>query len=145
MISSHIYVQLFSAQQMEVQVHDGLAAVLAAVVDNAVAAGEAEFLCDSWYLREDMTYYLTVALVDLICTADMRLGDEQDVHGRLGVKIMYSDDLIVFVYFFGRDSTVDYLTKNTVSHINLRKLSCAILSINNISPNYFTIKELNSQ
>ena len=43
----HLFAELYAAQQMKMQVHHGLTAVLAAVVDNAIAVFQALGLCQS--------------------------------------------------------------------------------------------------
>jgi hypothetical protein len=82
---------------MKMDVHDGLSAVLAAVVDYTITVSQTEFLSDSGYLREDVTYDITVFFVYGVSAAYMLLRDEQDMHRRHGMEIVYSYDTIILI------------------------------------------------
>ena len=102
------------------QVGNRLSAVFAAVVDNAVAAfGHAEPAGDLSRPGEDAADDGAVFHVQFIRRSDVRLGDEEDVYGRLGVQVVKAEDFIVLVDLFGGDFPRRDLTENTVQPLRL--------------------------
>ena len=63
--------------------HNGLAAILAAIIHDAIAVLQAEFFCDLRNDRKDMGNDITIRLIDLIRAGDMLLRDEQNMFARL--------------------------------------------------------------
>ena len=95
-------------------VHDGLAAVLAAVVDDAVAVLEPQLLRNDRDLLKDMGDDIAVLCVDRVCAAVMLLRDEEHMHGRHRVEVVDRDDAVVLIDLVRGDLSRGYLTKNAV-------------------------------
>ena len=98
------------------QMLNGLAAVLAAVVDDSVAVVQAELGSHLGNRAEDMRDNITIVLGDFIGTADMLLGNEQHMHGSLRVQIVKRDDFVVLIHLFGRNASCRDAAKYTVIH-----------------------------
>ena len=94
---------------------DALAAVVATVIYYSVAVFKTERLCDLRDFGENICDYISIAFVKLVCTANVLLGNNQNMHGSLGLQIMKSNDFVVLICLIRRDRAVDYFTKNTVS------------------------------
>ena len=67
---------------------DGLAAVLTAVVYNAVAVCESRICGDLRNSLEDLGNALAVALVNGVSTADMSLRNNENMNGSLRIYIL---------------------------------------------------------
>ena len=93
---------------------DGLAGVVAAVVDNAVAVAQSERLGDFGDLGEDIRDDIRVVLIDRVGTADVLLGYDEHMHGSLRIEVIEAYNFIVLVNLFGRNGTVNDFTENTV-------------------------------
>ncbi len=106
--------QFRSADQVEMQVHDALTAVLTAVVDNAVAVLKSAQLCDLGNLLEDACNAGAVLLGDGVGTADMSLWDDEHVHGCFGCDILEGVDVIVLKDLVRGNLPCDYFTKQTI-------------------------------
>ena len=104
-----------AGQHMEMQVLDGLAGLVAAVIDNAVALA-AQFFADLGDHFEDVCHQGAVLCVDHAGAADMLLGHHQEVDGSLRLDVIESEAQLVFVQLLGRDLTLEDLTENAVFH-----------------------------
>ena len=80
-MSSHFQIQSLAAQNVEVQVVDGLAGIIAAVGDNAVAVMEAFRLGDLGDHFKNVGNHSAVFSGDCADTGNMRLGDHQHMGG----------------------------------------------------------------
>ncbi len=90
--------QLFATEDVEVQMLDALAAVLAAVGDDTVAVGES-FRCGNFGNHLKNTRRVcAVFFVDAVGGHDMFLWNDQNMHGRHGGNIAEGVDPFVFVY-----------------------------------------------
>lgn len=108
--------QFLAAQDVEVEVFYGLACVLAAVGDNAVAVGEAQNGGQVADHGKDMADGGLVGLVDTVSGLDMLLGDHQEMLGSHGSDIVESQAQLVFVQLLGRDLALNDLAENAVFH-----------------------------
>ena len=92
--SNHLIAELLSAEDVEVQVHDGLAAVRAAVVDDAVAVAEAfrlGDLGDGFKAARDPHAVLRGYLVG---AGNVSLGNNEDMHRSLRIDVAESIKLV---------------------------------------------------
>lgn len=92
-----------AAQDMEVEVVHGLAAVGAGVDDDAVALVEAFVAGDSRRGREKMAQQWGVARLGMRGGLDVFAGDDQEVHRRLRVDIGEGVALLVLEDGLGWD------------------------------------------
>lgn len=98
MESDYFFGQLQAAENVEMQVHDGLATVLAAVVDDAVAIVKPLGLGDLRYRLKALCDIFGVAAVYHGSAADVRLRHDKDVHGSLRVYIAERENILVLIY-----------------------------------------------
>ena len=102
---------------MYVKMIHGLAAVCLAVDNKACALFTATVALGKLLGLEKQTAEQgrigTVRFHDI---PDVLFRDHQEMHRRLGVKIMKGQSFIVFIYFFGRDFTFNYFAKYTFTH-----------------------------
>ena len=116
---NHLIAELLSAEDMEVQVHDGLAAVRAAVVDDAVAAAEAfdlSDLRDGFKAARDPHAVLRGYLVG---AGNMSLGNDEDMHRSLRVDVTESVDILILIDLCAGDIPGDYLAEQAIVHFNI--------------------------
>ena len=108
------------------QVLDALAAVLADVGDDAVAVFEP---CGRGNLgdgRKDSGNKVCGLGRHLISRRNMRLGNDEDVDGRLGRDVVERVNAFVLVYFLGGDHPCDDLTKQAIVHDSSPLCACAL-------------------
>ena len=90
--------KLLAAEQVEMQVLNRLAAVLAAVGDHAIAVGQSLCLCDLGNCLEDCRNGGAVGGVYLIGGGEMELGHDQNVNGCHGIDIAERVNQFVFIH-----------------------------------------------
>ena len=113
--SNHLIAELLSAEDVEVQVHDGLAAVRAAVVDDAVAAAEAFRLGDLGDGFKAACDPHAVLRCYLVSAGDMSLGNNEDVHRSLRIDVAESIDILILIDLCAGDIPGDYLAKQAIA------------------------------
>lgn len=86
-----------SAEDVDVEVVDGLAAVGAGVEHQAVAVGEVLGAGDFAGGVEKLAEDGGVVLGGVRVRGEVVLGDDEDVRGRLGVDVREGESLLVFV------------------------------------------------
>ena len=79
---------------------NALAAVLSAVVDYPVSLFKTERLGDLGDFFEDVRDRINVAVVYLVRAADVLLGDNENVYGSLGLKVIKREDFVVLINLF---------------------------------------------
>jgi hypothetical protein len=94
-----------AAEQMDVQVIDGLAAVGAGVDDETIATGQVLVLRNLHGGGEEMAEQGGVLRCGVCVRCEMLLGDQQDVRGRLRVKVWKGEHLVVLVEACDGEST----------------------------------------
>ena len=107
----HLLGELLAAEDMEMQVLDGLAAVLADVGDHAIAVTERELGSDLGDHREDVSDDVCILRRDRIGGSNMRLGNDQTMHGRLGRNVEKSVAKRILVYLVRGDLSLDDSTE----------------------------------
>ena len=112
--SGHLQAQLSAAQNVEVQVVDGLTGVVAAVGDDAVAVFQALGLCHLGSHHQTVGNDPGVLSADGAHAGDMRLGDHQDVGGSLGRDVPEGQAQVILVDLGGGDGAGDDLAEQTV-------------------------------
>ena len=117
-MSSHFQAQSLAAQNVEMQMADGLTGIGTAVGNNTVTAIQAFCLGDLGNDFENVGYNSTVFSGDVIYGGDMGLGDYQNVGGRLGSNIPECEYGFILIDLGGRDGTCDDFTEQTVGHIH---------------------------
>ena len=95
-----------ACQHMEVQVLDGLARLVAAVVDDTVAL-HAQLLADLHDDLEAVGHHGAVVRRNGVGAADVLLGHDQEMGGRLGVDVVEGVALLVLVDLIAGDLAVD--------------------------------------
>ena len=119
----HCFGKLFSAEHMEVNVPYRLARILAAVVDNAIAVCDAGSFCNLRQCLKELSDHGAVCGIDLVCACrNMRLGDHDNMHGRLRINIVERIYLRLLIHLFRGDVPAYDLTKQAI-HIRLPFLS----------------------
>lgn len=93
------------------QMLDGLATVLAAVIDDAVAVRKTLALCDLCNCLKALADKRGIILVYLVRAADMLLGKDQNVHRRLWVYITERKNVFVLIHFRRGDLPRYYLAE----------------------------------
>lgn len=106
--------KLLAAQQVEMQVTNALATVLAAVVDDAVAVGQTLGCGDLGDRFKDLCNQVTVGAVNFVGAADVHLGNDQNVNGREGLNVAEGVDPFVLVNTGRGDLPGDDFAKNTI-------------------------------
>ena len=86
-----------SAEEVEVEVFDGLAAVGAGVDDEAVALGEVLLAGDFGGGLQELAEERGVGGFAVGHGGDVVFGDDEDVSGGLGVDVREGEGLVVFV------------------------------------------------
>ena len=107
----HLIGKLFAAEDMEMQVLDGLAAVLADVGDHAIAVTERELGSDLGDHGEDVSDDVCILRRDRIGGSDMRLGNDQAMHGRLGCNVEKRVAKRILVYLVRGNLSLDDSTE----------------------------------
>lgn len=129
MESDYFFGQLQAAENVEMQVHDGLATVLAAVVDDAVAIVKPLGLGDLRYRLKALCNIFGVAAVYHGSAADVRLRHDKDVHGSLRVYIAERENILVLIYL-----GAGYLAGNDAAEKAVIVFHCNSPCSNYISP-----------
>jgi len=101
--SGHFQAELSAAQDVEVEVVDGLAGVVAAVANNAVAVFQAFRLGDGGDHLKNVGHNGGIFRGDLGDAADVGLGDHQNVGGSLGGNVPEGQNLVVLIHLGGGD------------------------------------------
>ena len=114
----HLFGKLLAAENMEMKVLYGLASVSAAICDDSVAICKSRFLCYCGDSFENSGNVGAVFSAYHIAGIDMKLGNNENMNGSLGIYILEGIDLFIFVYFSGGDVALDYFTENAI-HIML--------------------------
>ena len=96
--SNYFFGQLQAAENVKMQVHDGLAAVLAAVIDDAVAVVKSLGLGDLRYRLKALCNIFGVAAVYRGGAADVRLRHDKDVYGSLRIYIAERENILVLIH-----------------------------------------------
>jgi hypothetical protein len=99
---------------MEVEVGNGLAAVGTDVGDDTETVFKLELLCHSSNDLIDMSHNGAVFGSNGIGSGNVSFGDHQEMNGGLGIDVIESQYLIVFIYFIGRDLAGCDLTKQAI-------------------------------
>ena len=106
--------KLGAAQDMEVQVEDGLAGICAAIGDDAVSVCDACLLCNRRDLLEDFCNGGAVIRCDFVHGGDVCLGNHQHMNGGFGVDVTEGQHGVVLVHLGGRDLSGNNFTENAV-------------------------------
>ena len=110
----HLIGKLAAAEDVEMEMGNGLARIRTAVGDNAVAVRNARALCDCGNLFKDIRNDGGVFTVYFVNASNVRFGNNENVNGSLGRDIVESKNLIVFIRFFGGDIAVYDLAEKAV-------------------------------
>lgn len=125
-ISCHVFRQLLAAQQVEVQVLDALAAVLADIGDHAVAITKPRDLGDLGDGRKDGGNKVCGLGRHLVSGRDVRLGNDENVDRRLRRDVVERVNAFVLVHLLGGDHPCDDLTKQAIVHDSSPLCACAL-------------------
>ena len=117
-MSSHFQTQRLTAQNMEMQMVNGLTGIGTAVGNNTVTAIQAFCLGDLGNDFKNVGNNGAVFSGDVVYGGHMRLGDYQNVGGCLGRDIPECEYGFILIDLGGRDGTCDDFTEQTVGHIH---------------------------
>ena len=93
----------------------GLACPRAVIDDHAVALCiQAFFIGDLLCRKEEVTDEFAVRFGHAVDFRDMPLGNDERMHGSLGIDVLKGDDRVVFEYNFRRDFLLDDLAEDAV-------------------------------
>ena len=95
---------------------DALAAVLADIGDDAVAVLKSCGRGDLGDGRKDGGNKVGGLVRHLVSGRDVRLGNDENVDGRLGRDVVEGVDVFVLVHLFRGDHPCDDLTKQAIVH-----------------------------
>ena len=113
----HFVAELESAENVEMQMHHRLAAVLAAVVDDAVALVKALGLRD---LRDGLKALCDIhgiALIDFTGAADVLLRHHQNVDRSLGIDVPEGIDVFVLIHLCAGNVPGNDFAEQAVFHL----------------------------
>jgi len=103
-----------AAEQVDVQMVDGLAAVGAGVDDQPIAIAEILSSCDLAGGGNKLAEHGCVLRRGVIERGEMLFGDEQDVHRRLGVNVREGEDVVVLIEAFDGNGAGDDFAEQTI-------------------------------
>jgi hypothetical protein len=105
-----------AAEQVQMQVEDGLARSGADVVDRSVAALYAPLASQFGRHQLAITDQLRIRFLRFFEVYNVSLGDDEQVSGGLRIDVLENESLIIFVNFPGWHITGDNLAEEAVSH-----------------------------
>ena len=94
-----------SAQQMQMQVVDRLAAIRAGVDDHAVASIQPCIACDCRSFREQMPQQRDMRFLRMRLRDDVFPGNNQQMCRRLRMKVREAETQVVLIHTLRRNST----------------------------------------
>ena len=103
-----------AAEQVQMKMLDGLAAVVSCVDDGAVTFVEALLAGDFSDCREQMAQQRRVFWGGVGERGDVLARYDQDMHGRVRMNVGEGDALVVFVHASGGDGAIDDFAEETV-------------------------------
>jgi hypothetical protein len=124
------------AEDMPMQMVDGLPALRANVGDDAVATLGDVF--GTRYLRchhEQVPHQVGVRRVDLGEAGNMRTRDDQHMHGRTRIDVAEGDHALILVHLLRGDVTTHDLAENAVFH-----LGCPFLAVSSLARQSFSLR-----
>ena len=93
-----------------------LAAILAAVIHNAVAFFQSQLLGKLGRSSKDVSKQRTVFLCQLVGRGDVFLWNDQNVYRCLRIQIIKGQNLVILIGLFRRDFPGSDFAKNTIRH-----------------------------
>ena len=115
-MSSHFQIHCLAAQNVEMQVRNGLAGISTAVGDHTVTVCKAFGLGNLRDHLENMGDDSAVFSGDIIGVGHMGLGDHQHMGGCLGSDVPESQNGILLIGLGRGDGTCNDLTEQTITH-----------------------------
>ena len=113
-MSTHTQSKFSAAQNMEMQMVNGLTGMCSAVGDHAVAAFQLFFRGDLGDHLKDPGDHSAVFGGHTVDGRNVNLGDHQDMGGCLGRDVPEGIHQFIFVNLGGRDITLNDLTEQTI-------------------------------
>lgn len=114
--SRHPVGELFSAEDMDVEMPHRLAGVGALVGDEAEAAGEPEFVRHCGKLFETTGEGCSLLVAHFDDVGVVGFGQKQEVNGSLGRYVAYDEHILVLIDFCRGNFAFDDLAENAVVH-----------------------------
>ena len=114
--SSQSFAELTAAENVEMEVMDGLASIGATVGNNAVTVADACASGDHGNVFEYVSDFSARILGDVFKGVHVHFGNDKNVDGCLRVQVLEREDLVVLINFGRRDETCGNFTKNTIFH-----------------------------
>jgi hypothetical protein len=113
-----------TAEQMEVQMKDGLPGVRANVGYEAIALLQIKFMGQLLGDDKDVCQDWTILRRQFRHRRDMTLRNDQKMMGSLGIDILKGHHILILVHNIAGNLALDDLTKQTILHKNLTTLEC---------------------
>lgn len=98
--SNELSGELLSAENVEMEMKNSLVCIGTAVGNDTVAVFKTCRRGDAGDSLEYLSNVVRVFCRDLVCTADMLLGNNENVNGRHGVYILKGINVFVLVYLY---------------------------------------------
>jgi hypothetical protein len=108
---------------MQMEVVNGLSAMLAGVDDDAIPARQVLSSCELGRSRHEMTEQLAVVGIGLTHGADVLAWNDEQMHGRLGMNIGEGVAKFILINGMGRNGSVNDLAKEA-AHIGISLQQC---------------------
>ena len=112
----HLQIQGFAAEDVEMQVRNGLTGVCAGVGSHAIAINQAFGLGNLGNDFKNVSHNSAVFSGDIVNRCHVLLGDHQDMGRCLGRDIPESKNSFILVNLGGRNDTCNDLTEQTIRH-----------------------------
>lgn len=106
-----------SAQKVQVEMKDGLPAVLSRICDDAIPTPvEPLFPCDLCGCKEEASRETLILGAEIIHRTDMNPWNQENMRGSLRIEVLESDNIIVFVDDPGRDRSCRNAAEYAAGH-----------------------------
>ena len=115
---SQFFAELTAAENMKVEVVNGLASIGAAVGNNAVTVANACAGGDQGNVFKNVSNFSTGFFRDIFNGVHVHFRNDKNVDGGLGIQILESENLVIFVNLGRGDESCCDFTKNTILHGN---------------------------
>ena len=117
MASNQFITEMTAAQQVKMDMFDGLSAIVAAVIDDAVALlVNAKYPRNGWNGAQNLPHDgLPSGMVSEICDiADMDAGNDQYMHRCYRMQVVKGDHMLIRINKIGWENPIGQFTENTI-------------------------------
>ena len=115
---SQFFAELTAAENVEMEVVNGLTSVGTAVGNDAVTVANACAGGDQGNVFKNVSNFSTGFFRDIFNGVHVHFRNDKNVDGGLGIQILESENLVIFVNLGRGDESCCDFTKNTILHGN---------------------------